>query len=204
MPTIHAATAPTRAIRNPALTLRRLHALAWPIAALLAGCASLSAPAPDASVPAQLDPGPGHRVVTTLHARGVQVYECREAKDAAGRFAWTFIAPEAELFDASQRPSGLHGAGPSWQAPDGSRIVGTVRQRADASEPGAIPQLLLATHAEGPGGRFSNVVAVQRLNTHGGAAPDSTCTQANASQTVRVPYTADYRLFAALVADDRY
>ena len=192
-------------MRNPDHPLRRLRALTLPVAALLAGCASLSGPAPDASVPAQLDPGPGHRVVTTLHARGVQVYECRASKDAAGRFAWAFIAPEAELFDASQRPSGLHGAGPSWQAPDGSRIVGTVRQRADGSEPGAIPQLLLATHAEGPGGRFSNVVAVQRLNTHGGAAPDSGCTQANASQTVRVPYTADYRMFAtATVSQDRY
>jgi hypothetical protein len=134
----------------------------------------------------------------------MQVYECREAKDAAGRFAWAFIAPEAELFDAAQRPSGLHGAGPSWQAPDGSRIVGTVRQRAEGSEPGAIPQLLLATRAEGPGGRFSNVVAVQRLNTHGGAAPESGCAQATASQKVRVPYTADYRMFAAMVVEDRY
>src|SRR5215204_4124406 len=115
MPTIHAATKGPRAIRNQARTLRRLHALAWPIAVLIAGCASLTPPMADASVPAQLDPGPGHRVVTTLHARGVQVYECREAKDAAGRFAWAFIAPEAELFDAAQRPSGLHGAGPSWQ-----------------------------------------------------------------------------------------
>jgi hypothetical protein len=204
MPTIHAATKGPRAIRNQARTLRRLHALAWPIAVLIAGCASLTPPVAEAPVPAQLDPGPGHRVVTTLHARGVQVYECREAKDAAGRFAWAFIAPEAELFDAAQRPSGLHGAGPSWQAPDGSRIVGTVRQRADATEPGAIPQLLLATRSEGPGGRFSNVVAVQRLNTHGGAAPATACAQANASQTVRVPYTADYRMFAQWVRDDRY
>jgi hypothetical protein len=74
MPIIHAATAGTRAMRNQARTLRRLHALAWPIAALIAGCASLPAPMADAPVPAQLDPGPGHRVVTTLHARGVQVY----------------------------------------------------------------------------------------------------------------------------------
>ena len=125
MPTIHPDSAEARAIRNPARSLRRLHALAWPIAALLAGCASLSAPAPDASVPAQLDPGPGHRVVTTLHARGVQVYECREAKDAAGRFAWTFIAPEAELFDASQRPSGLHGAAtPVIDHPDRRVVAG--------------------------------------------------------------------------------
>ena len=198
MPTIHAATTGPRAIRNQARTLRRLHALAWPIAVLVAGCASLTAPVAEAPVHAQLDPGPGHRVVTTLHARGVQVYQCREAKETAGRYEWAFVAPEAELLDTRLHPGGRHFAGPSWEAPDGSRVVGSgVRARADASVPGAIPQLLLAARSEGPAGRFSDVVAVQRVNTRGGIAPDSACAPANTSEKVRVPYTADYRLFSA-------
>ena len=187
----------TRPIRDQGERLRQLRVLAWPLAVLLAGCGSLPAPVTEVPVPAQLDPGPGHRLVATLHARGVQVYQCREAKETAGRFEWAFVAPEAELLDAGLRPGGRHFAGPSWEAPDGSRIVGSVRERADAPVPGAIPQLLLATRSAGPAGRFSDVVAIQRVNTRGGITPDSPCAPANSSQTVRVPYTADYRLFAA-------
>ena len=120
----------------------------------------------------------------------------RWPKETAGRFEWVFVAPEAELLGAGLRPSGRHYAGPSWEALDGSRVVGSVRERADAPVPGAIP-LLLATRSAGPAGRFSDVVAIQRVNTHGGIVPDSACAPVNASQTVRVPYTADYRLFAA-------
>ena len=197
MPTIQFGDTIPRPIHEPSERLRLWRVLAWPLAVLLAGCGSLPAPVAEAPVPAQLDPGPGHRLVTTLHARGVQVYQCREAKDAAGRFEWVFLAPEAELFDTRMHPDGRHYAGPSWEAPDGSRIVGSVRERADASVPGAIPQLLLATRSTGPAGRFSDVVAVQRVNTRGGIVPASACAPANSSETVRVPYTADYRLFAA-------
>lgn len=188
----------TRPIRGHGARLRPLRFLAGPLAVLLAGCGTLPAPVTDAPVPAQLDPGPGHRLVATLHARGVQVYQCREAKETAGRYEWAFVGPEAELLDTRLHPGGRHFAGPSWEAPDGSRVVGSgVRARADASVPGAIPQLLLATHSEGPTGRFSDVVAVQRVNTRGGIAPDSACAPANTSEKVRVPYTADYRLFSA-------
>jgi hypothetical protein len=197
MPTTHLADFLPRRILGQHERLRPLRVLAWPLAVLFAGCGSLPAPVTEAPVPAQLDPGPGHRLVATLHARGVQVYQCREAKETAGRFEWAFVGPEAELLDAGWTPSGRHYAGPSWEAPDGSRVVGSVRERADATVPGAIPLLLLATRSTGPAGRFSDVVAIQRLNTRGGSVPASACAPANASQQVRVPYTADYRLFAA-------
>jgi hypothetical protein len=187
----------TRPVQDSVQRVGLLRALAWPLAAVLAGCASLPAPVPEVPVPAQLDPGPGHRLVATLHARGVQVYQCREAKETAGRFEWAFLGPEAELFDMRMHPDGHHSAGPSWEAPDGSRIVGSVRERADPSVPGAIPQLLLAARSTGPAGRFSDVVAVQRVNTRGGIAPTGACAPANSGETARVPYTADYRMFTA-------
>jgi len=59
-------------------------------------------------------------------ARGVQIYECRVRKDAGAGYEWAFVAPEAELFDAKGNAIGRHGAGPTWQATDGSRIVGTL------------------------------------------------------------------------------
>lgn len=156
----------------------------------LAGCAS-----PPSMVPPSLQPAAGERPAMTLAARGVQIYECR-AGAAGAAAAWTFVAPDAALFDAQGRPVGQHGAGPFWQAADGSRIVGTVKARADAPDAGAIPWLLLSTQATGPQGSLSRVTSVQRVNTVGGVAPATACTTGNAGSTTRVAYTADYHFFS--------
>ena len=128
-------------------------------------------------------------------ARGVQIYECRARW--GGGYDWVFVAPEAELLDAAGRTIGSHGAGPFWQASDGSRVVGTVKHRADAPVEGAIPWLLLETQAAGPKGSFSDVTSIQRVNTHGGVAPTAGCTKGATGTIARVDYTADYRFFTA-------
>jgi hypothetical protein len=81
-------------------------------------------------------------------------------------------APQADLYDASGRLVVRHGAGPSWEALDGSRITGKLLQHAaNPDDSAAIPMLLLSsTNAGGPG-LLSTVHYVQRLATHGGAAP---------------------------------
>jgi hypothetical protein len=117
----------------------------------------------------------------------VQIYECRAD-------AWQFVAPQATLFDASGKPIGSHDAGPHWQAADGSRVRGAVQAKADASQPGAIPWLLLSANSVGATGRFAAVTAIQRVNTQGGAAPQGPCT---AGQVEKVPYTADYLMLAS-------
>lgn len=156
-------------------------------AALLAACAG---------VPSPLLQPTGETLVTTLSARGVQIYACRGEAGAAP--AWTFVAPEAELFDTQGRVAGSHGAGPFWQANDGSRITGSVKARTGAPRAGAIPWLLLATR---PGnvttGVFSDVSSVQRLNTEGGVAPAAPCTAAELGRVVRVPYSADYSFYSS-------
>lgn len=167
--------------------------LAAPCLALVA-CAS----APPA-VPEALSPGANERAAFTLFARGVQIYECRAAAAGAAP-AWSFVAPEAELFEggAGGAPAGSHGAGPFWQARDGSRTLGKVKSRADAPLAGAIPWLLLSTSAEGPAGRMVPVTSVQRIHTVGGSAPAVGCAAAaELGQRARVPYTADYVFFAA-------
>jgi hypothetical protein len=162
-------------------------------AALLASaCATAPATTP---VPQALDPGADQTLALTVAARGVQIYECRARKDGSG-FDWSFVAPEAELLDAKGKAIGRHGAGPNWQAADGSRIVGTVKARVDAPAPDAIPWLLLTTESNGTAGTFSKVTSIQRVNTVGGVAPAAPCTAANAGASARVPYTADYRLFS--------
>ena len=157
------------------------------VPALLVACASAPGPA---HLPPALALVPGEAHVATLPARGVQVYECRAA--ASGGPAWAFVAPEAELFEQDGRPAGRHGAGPFWQALDGSRVEATVAARADAPQPGTIPWLLLAARSTGGEGRFAPVTHIRRINTTGGAAPASGCDAGTLGQQARVPYTADY------------
>lgn len=149
-------------------------------------------------VPAQLQPAANEAAVMTLAAKGVQIYECRAAKDAAGRYEWAFVAPEADLFDLRGQRVGRHGAGPIWRASDGSAVVGAVRARADAPAAGAIPWLLLAAKPAGAAdGRFGAVTNIQRVSTVGGIAPEHGCDGKSVGATARVDYTADYVFFTA-------
>ena len=163
-------------------------------AAALTACASAPMAPP---VPDNLRPGAQERAAFVRHARGVQVYRC-DAADG-GALTWTFIAPEAQLFEnaASQASLGTHGAGPFWQGNDGSRVVGKVKARADASNAAAdIPWLLLTTTSEGTNGQMSAVKSIQRVKTVGGVAPASGCVvSGDAGKQARVPYTADYVFF---------
>jgi hypothetical protein len=161
-------------------------------ATLAAACAS--PPSPTAQVPDNLKPGGDVKLLAALSAKGSQIYECREKKDQSG-YEWAFIAPQAELFDASGTKVGKHYGGPHWEANDGSKVVGTLKERADAPTAGAIPWLLLTTKSDGPDGAFSKVTAVQRLNTAGGVTPSGSCSQSNAGDKMAIRYTADYLLF---------
>ena len=119
-------------------------------------------------------------------------YACKAKPDDATAFVWTFQAPEAELLNARGEVVGHHFAGPTWQGLDGSAVVGTVLQRAEAPEPGAIPWLLLAAKAHMGSGAFSTITHIQRLDTVGGVAPSEGCDAAHAGAEVRVPYAATY------------
>ena len=141
------------------------------------------------SIPENLKPAANESLKRAISAKGVQIYECREQK-------WVFIAPEAELFDSRGNLVGRHYAGPQWEATgDGSKVVGTVKARADAPEANAIPWLLLSTKSVGGRGYFSDVTSIQRIATHGGMAPGIACTHDGLQ--ARVSYTADYYFFHA-------
>ena len=118
----------------------------------------------------------------------MQIYECRDSK-------WLFVAPEAELWDARGRKIGSHYAGPHWELADGSKVLATVKARADAPAAGAIPWLLLNAKSVGAEGAFSKVTSIQRVATHGGVAPAGGCSQSG--EEARVYYTADYYFFTA-------
>lgn len=165
------------------------------VVAVVAACSGLQPEASIADVPAQLEPAANESLAMVVPARGVQIYECRARKDGGG-YEWAFVAPDAILYDARGHRIGRHYAGPTWEAADGSKVVAAVKERADAAAPGAIPWLLLtARPAGGSGGAFAQVASIQRINTVGGVAPKSGCTQADAGSVARVAYTADYRFY---------
>jgi hypothetical protein len=159
---------------------------------VISACASAQSPAPTATVQDSLKPSASESVAMVVAAKGVQIYECRTAKNQADAYEWAFVAPEAELFDSSGKRIGTHYAGPQWEATDGSKIVGTVKARADAPQLDAIPWLLLTAKSVGAQGALSKITSVQRVNTVGGAAPQGGCSQSAVGTVVRVPYTADY------------
>src|SRR5436190_17056057 len=160
-----------------------------------AACASPQPPTSMVKVPDKLKPGANESLAIIVSAKGVQIYECRARRDSGGGYEWAFVAPEADLFDARGNRIGRHYAGPHWESADGSRILGTVKERADAPVPDAIPWLLLTAKSVGSDGTFSTVTSVQRVNTVGGVAPKAGCSQAAVGTPARIGYTADYYFF---------
>jgi hypothetical protein len=134
-------------------------------------------------------PEPATTVLSTT-ATGVQIYACEYDHDH--RLAWAFQRPEAMLFDASGALVVRHGAGPSWEGLDGSRITGKKLAEAPSARAGSIPQLLLAATpaATGATGTLAGVRFVQRLDTLGGMPPDAGCSTEHA--VGRFPYFARY------------
>jgi hypothetical protein len=167
------------------------------------------------AVPDGLQAPQGTVVFLEGHATGTQDYICLPS--GAG-FAWTFFGPQATLFtdfrffqqDIRQQiithflsPNPDEGGLPraTWQSSiDTSAVWAKVSKSSlDAKfvADGAIPWLLLEVtgHRAGPEGGtlLTPAVAVQRLNTHGGVAPSTGCSQStDVGATALVPYTADY------------
>jgi hypothetical protein len=164
---------------------------------LVGACAGPRGSMSTVNVPDKLKPAETESLSRIVHAKGVQIYECRAKKDPAGGYEWAFVAPEADLFDARGNKTGRHYAGPLWESTDGSKIAGTVKERADAPTGDAIPWLLLAAKSVGPDGSFSKVTSILRVNTAGGVAPAAGCSEAVAGTPARVDYTADYYFFTA-------
>jgi len=142
---------------------------------------------PSPSVPDQIKVGDGNKVFLIGHAVGVQIYSCNGS-------TWSSAVPRANLYDDNGKLIITHFAGPTWQAKDGSRAVGTVVDKVIPDRT-AIPWVLLSTTTTpGPDGdRLVDTSFIQRINTTGGLTPPAAdCNAATAGTVVEVPYTADY------------
>ena len=168
--------------------------------ALLAGSFCAVATAADGGVtppdvPAALRAPAGQGAFLVAFAKGVQIYECVAKADTPAAFEWKLSGPEAVLADASGKPIGKHFAGPTWQANDGSAVVGEVRARDAGPSASAIPWLLLAAKNTTGNGLLSATKSIQRVDTVGGIAPVDPCGAAQAKQVARVAYSAKYYFY---------
>jgi hypothetical protein len=165
------------------------------LTALLTSCAA-SRVATEPKIPEQLKVPPAQVLLLDSQASGVQIYVCRASKDDPALFAWVFTAPEAQLFNGAGKVIARHYAGPTWEANDGSKVIGEVVARDDGSDPGAIPWLLLSAKSTAGTGILSRTQFIQRLRTSGGRAPAQSCNQSRVGAKARVPYSADYKFYA--------
>jgi hypothetical protein len=132
-----------------------------------------------------IDVPPHSRLLLRAVGSGDQVYGCVNG-------GWALTAPDAKLLNQDGSVIGRHFAGPTWQLNDGSWVKGRAVAKQVAPDATAVPWLLL--DSVGGTGRLGTVRFIQRTETHGGNAPDGSCSQ-NAMR--RVPYTATYSFYEA-------
>ena len=138
----------------------------------------------------------GNSRVVTFFADGVQKYKAQEVTGSNPvSYQWVFVAPLADLYDATNQKVGNHSAGPTWQLSVADSMFGQAFNPARAAaspDANSIDWLLLMPKTDKtPTGIFADVSYVQRIDTKGGKAP--TTPPASATETADVPYTAVYR-----------
>jgi hypothetical protein len=132
-----------------------------------------------------IDVPPHSRLLLRVVGSGDQVYGCVNGR-------WALTAPDAKLLNQQGSVIGRHFAGPTWQLDDGSWVKGRAIAKQTAPDATAVPWLLL--ESVGSTGRLLTVRFIQRTETHGGNAPDGSCSQ---SAIRKVPYTATYSFYGA-------
>lgn len=194
-------------LRNICHVFSLVTALAVPVTIEVAHASADDAPTPPA-VPSNLQVPAGHQPFLIGQASGTQNYICLPS---ASGFGWTFLGPQATLFDGAHEQLTTHFLSPNpaengapratWQHSRDSSTVWAVAvaSSTDASfvQPGAIPWLLLqvAGSEYGPsaGDMLMRTTFIQRVNTAGGIAPAKGCGgKSDVGKRALVPYTTDY------------
>jgi Protein of unknown function (DUF3455) len=139
----------------------------------------------------------GEQLLLKASAKGAQIYVCKTKSESPLQYEWTLKAPDAVLLNEQGQDLGKHYAGPTWEAKDGSKVVGKVKSQANAPQEDAIPWLLLEARSHEGNGIFRQVNWIQRINTVGGKAPVQGCDKSSQNREIRVNYTADYLFYGS-------
>jgi hypothetical protein len=188
---------------------------------------SAASPFTPPAVPFKLEVPEGNTLFQKGEAKGTQNYVCAPSATSASGFAFKLFTPEATLFlplnftgndythqiithffSPNPNPDDNGAIRATWQSSlDTSTVwAATVPDGASTESPfvreGAVAWLLLQAKGtqRGPTGgeNLSQTTFVQRLNTDGGVAPKTGCSQPeDLGATAFVPYTADYYFYKA-------
>jgi hypothetical protein len=144
------------------------------------------------TLPRDLQVPHSEKLILQAHGVGQQIYTCKAVE---GNYAWVLKGPDAKLLDANGRVSGRHFVGPTWEATDGSRVMGKAVASVPASDSHSVSWLRLEAISHEGKGAMSEVVSIQRLNTKGGKPMENGCDISSAGAEARVPYEADYYFY---------
>jgi hypothetical protein len=141
-----------------------------------------------------LRPSAAEQPALALSEAGVNIFECRPRADAPGGYAWTFIAPDATLYDGNR--SVARRTSPNlWESTGDRTSVSGFARAAQNAGGDSLPWALYRAAPVGDSGLFAGVSSIQRVNTRGGVAPLTGCTADNAGAEQRVAFTADYYFY---------
>jgi hypothetical protein len=133
----------------------------------------------------------GNTLFLQAYAKGVQIYTCPAGPTTPAK-------PHAILLKGHRHKGDLvaiHYAGPTWEATDGSKVVGEQVASVPSPDPDSVDWLLLKARSSEGNGQFHHVTYVQRLYTEGGKAPQGACAQGQSE--VLAEYSAQYLFYAA-------
>jgi hypothetical protein len=112
-------------------------------------------------------------------------------------YKWLMSSTQAVLIDSDGKEVGQHSSSPSkWSHADGSFVTGSQVAVSPNGEKNLPFQLVKADTAGGQG-ILTTVSYVQRLNTQGGSAPRSPCTESREGEQAEVAFTASFRFWKA-------
>ena len=162
-------------------------------AALLAVAPAIAAIAPPAVAP-RLQVSAAEQPALVLSEAGVNIFECRPRAGTPDGYGWTFIAPDATLYDGNR--SVARRTTPSlWESTDDRTSVSGFARAAVNAGGDNLPWAVFRAAPIGEAGLFAGVSSIQRVNTRGGVAPAAGCTADNAGAEQRVAFTADYYFY---------
>ena len=126
-------------------------------------------------------------------ASGYQIYRC-EASD--NQYYWVLKAPDAALYGDNGNLFGTHYTGPTWQASDGSYVVGKPEAKVNApNNIHAVAWLKVKVVSRGGQGIFDQVNYINRVNTQGGQPPKESCNKNYLGDEYRARYSAEYYFY---------
>jgi len=136
----------------------------------------------------------GEEPAFRLSANGVQIFECRPSLTQANAFGWSFVAPDATLYEGA-RSVGRHATANHWESTVDRTSVSGVTRASQPAGAGNLPWVLMRAIPAGEDGMFEGVTSIQRVNTSGGVAPASGCGADTVGAETRVAFTADYYFY---------